>query len=50
VPAWVALLTGSTNTSPWFSQAALAAPLGLGAGIGALTASLLGRIVDAGST
>jgi hypothetical protein len=44
------LLSGTTNTSAWFSQAALAAPFGLGAGAGAFAGSVLAGIGNEGST
>jgi hypothetical protein len=49
-PALIALLSGTTNTSAWFSQAALAAPVGLGAGAGAFAGSVLAGIGNEGST
>jgi hypothetical protein len=39
IPVWLAVFTGTTNSSMWFAQAALAAPVGLGAGIGAMAAA-----------
>lgn len=43
-PGWWALITLSTDTSGWFPQAALAAPFGLGAGLGAGVAARIGRL------